>query len=389
VALGTCGRRDAPGGRPDARTRVCPLHSRGLIPIHLRVLAVVPSQYDTSPGQRFRMEQWAPALASDGIEIEFAPFEDARLHHVLYQPGHVAKKASAVAAAFWRRKNLLRRIQEFDVVYVFREAALLGPAVFERVIARSGVPLLFDFDDAVFEPYKSPTNGYLSLLKCPGKTAVTCRRSRHVLAGNEYLAAYARQFNTSVTIVPTTIDTERYCSTPYRSGDPIVIGWSGSHSTVMHLRTIERALKRLAGRRPFRLRVIGASYALEGIRVESLPWRADSEIDDLRAIDIGLMPLPDDRWSRGKCGLKALQYMAIGIPTVCSPVGVNTTIVQHGENGLLAATDDQWVESLERLIDDASMRERLGRAGRLTVERRFSAAVQVPVVRDVLRSIAR
>ena len=355
----------------------------------MRVLALVPAQYDTSPGQRFRMEQWAPALAAEGIRVDFAPFEDTRLHDVLYRAGHIAAKASAVASAFWRRQNLLRRITDFDAVYVFREAALLGPALLERLIARSGVPMLFDFDDAVFEPYVSPANGYLSLLKCPGKTAATCRRSTHVLAGNEYLADYARRYNDRVTVVPTTIDTARYCSAPRRSSDrDLVIGWSGSHSTLKHLKTLDRVLRRLAARRTFRVLVVGASHAVEDVPMDAIPWRASTEVDDLRRIDIGIMPLPDDRWCRGKCGLKALQYMALGIPTVCSPVGVNTAIIQHDENGLLARTDDEWVACLERLIDDEALRERLGSAGRLTVERRYSANVQVPIVRDVLRSIA-
>src|SRR4029077_7990439 len=129
-----------------------------------------------------------------------------------------------------------------------------------------------------------------------------------------------------------------------------------------------RALQRVAATHTFQLRVIGTGrYSVEGVSVDAMPWRAETEVDDLRRIDIGIMPLPDDRWSRGKCGLKALQYMALGIPTVCSPVGVNTHIIQHGENGLLAGSDDEWVESLTRLIDSAPLRERLGGAGRRTV----------------------
>jgi glycosyltransferase involved in cell wall biosynthesis len=156
----------------------------------------------------------------------------------------------------------------------------------------------------------------------------------------------------------------------------------------MHQRTLDHALQRLAAKRTFRVRVVGASHAIDGVSMETVPWRASTEVEDLQRIDIGVMPLPDDRWSRGKCGLKALQYMALGIPTICSPVGVNTSIIQHDENGLLARTDNEWVACLERLLDDEALRKRLGSAGRATVERRYSAAVQAPVVRDVLRSIA-
>src|ERR687885_1852618 len=141
----------------------------------MRVLAVVPSLYDTSPGQRFRMEQWAPRLRTYGIDVRFAPFETPSLHAVLYRAGHVAQKAFRIAEAFARRAALLREARGFDAVYIFRVAALLGPAFVEWWIGRSGVPLIFDFDDAVFERYVSPANGYLSMLKCPGKTSTICK----------------------------------------------------------------------------------------------------------------------------------------------------------------------------------------------------------------------
>jgi glycosyltransferase involved in cell wall biosynthesis len=356
----------------------------------IRLLAVVPSQYDTAPGQRFRLEQWAPHLAANGIEIGFAPFETAELHAVLYREGHRLDKIAGIATAFARRFETVRAARTADVVYLFREAALLGPAIIERLLARTGVPMVFDFDDAVFEAYKSPSNGYLSLLKFPRKTATICRLSTHVLAGSPYLAEYARRYNNHVTVVPTTIDTERYQPQPRSTGGPIFIGWSGSHSTVQHLRRVDRALQRLATTRNFQLRVIGTNaYSVQGISVDAMPWRSETEVDDLRRIDIGIMPLPDDRWSRGKCALKALQYMALGIPTVCSPVGVNTDIIQHGENGLLAGSDDEWVESLSRLIDSKPLRERLGAAGRGTVESKYSSAVQAPIVSDLLQSVAR
>lgn len=334
------------------------------------------------------MEQWAPRLAAAGIDVDFAPFENPRLHEVLYRAGHVAEKVGAIARAFGRRVRLLATPRGFDVVYLFREAALLGPALVERWIGRSGIPLVFDFDDAIFESYVSPSNGYLSLLKCPGKTATICRLASHVMAGNPYLADYARRFNSQVTVVPTTIDTDRYRPRPPMSKQPPVIGWSGSYSTVQHLRTIDRALQRLAATHTFKLRVIGAPrYDLDGVQVDAVGWSAATEVDDLQPIDIGIMPLPDDRWSRGKCGLKALQYMALGIPTICSPVGVNSDIITHGRNGLLASSEDEWVNGLAALLESASMRASLGDAGRATVEQRYSADVQVPIVCDLLRSL--
>jgi glycosyltransferase involved in cell wall biosynthesis len=355
----------------------------------MRLLAIVPSIYDLAPSQRYRLEQWEPLLRKNGVELTYAPFESEELHALLYKPGNTGRKLGLVAESIARRFSLMRSVRDYDVVYILREAALLGPAFFERWIHRSGVPMVFDFDDAVFVSYRSPTNGYLSYLKFASKTRSICRMSAHVMAGNSYLAEYARQVNANVTIVPTTIDTEKYAvRTEAHESELPTIGWTGSFSTVQHLDTLRSALQKLAKQTKFRLRVIGTpTYKLDGLDVEAMPWRADTELEDLHAIDIGVMPLPDDAWSKGKCGLKALQFMALGIPTVCSPVGVNTEIIQDGENGFIASSEDEWVEKLGRLVHSAELRRQLGRAGRRTVEAKYSANVQAPRVFELLRSV--
>ncbi len=353
----------------------------------MRVLAVVPSTYDTSPGQRFRIEQWEPILREGGVEITYAPFETAELRSVLYQGGQVLKKVWAVTQNMRRRRDELTNLDGYDLVYIFREAAILGPPWFERKIARSGVPYIFDFDDAVFVSYKSPSNGYLSYLKFPGKTADICRLATHVMAGNQYLADYSRTYNDEVTIVPTTIDTDKY-EFIEPDGEPniLTIGWSGSFSTVQHLDTIREALQDLAKDEKFRLRVIGTDkYDLPGVDVEAIAWRSETEIEDLSKMDIGLMPLPDENWSRGKCGLKALQYMALGKPSICSPVGVNSTIIKDGENGYLSDGKQEWIEKLKLLMHSPELRRRIGRAGRETVEQHYSAKAIAPRVLEIFR----
>ena len=354
----------------------------------MKVLAVVPSLYDTSPGQRFRLEQWEPILKKSGVEITWAPFETERLKKVLYSPGQAVSKVLAVLENMGRRRDELRHADEYDVVYLFREAALLGPPWFERRIAKSGVPMVFDFDDAVFVAYRSPSNGYLSYLKFPQKTGEICRLSAHVMAGNQYLANYAGRFNRNVTIVPTTIDTLKYRETEKPEKETLTIGWSGSYSTVQHLDTIRDVLRDLARDETFKLRVIGApEYVLDGVDVELVRWRSETEVEDLEQIDIGLMPLPDDQWSKGKCGLKALQYMALGIPTICSPVGVNSTIITDGVNGFIADSKDEWIAKLKLLMHSPDLRRKIGSAGRRTVEDDYSAITQAPRVLKVFESV--
>lgn len=355
----------------------------------MKVLAVVPSIYDTSPGQRFRIEQWEPILAAGGVEITYAPFETAELKAVLHKPGNVAAKISAVARNMRRRSREISSARDFDLVYLFREAALLGPPWYERRIAKAGVPYVFDLDDAIFVSYKSPSNGYLSYLKFPGKTAEICRHAAHIMPGNEYLADYCRKYNPNISVIPTTIDTDKYTVAERPDSDPVTIGWSGSFSTVQHLDTVRDTLQKLAETENFRLRVIGTpNYKVPGVDTESMAWRSDTEIDDLRPIDIGIMPLPDEDWSRGKCGLKALQYMALGIPTVCSPVGVNSTIIKDGDNGFLADGPGEWVEKLKRLIHSPELRRQIGSKGRETVENEYSARVIAPKVLEIFRTAA-
>ena len=357
----------------------------------MRVLALMPGLYDTSPGQRYRLEQWDPLLRERGVEITYAPFEDEELHSIVYKPGQMGKKMQLVGRNLARRFSTITKARKYDLVYILREAALLGPAIFERLLYQQRVPFVFDFDDAIFVTYRSPSNGYLSYLKFASKTKTICRLASHVMVGNPYLAEYAGQVNDNVTVIPTTIDTDKYRVAPPRNSDgPLTIGWTGSYSTVQHLDTLRGALQKLAETENFRLRVIGTpTYELAPVQVDAMQWRAATELEDLSAIDIGVMPLPDDNWSKGKCGLKALQFMALGIPTICSPVGVNTDIIQDNENGFLAATEAEWVEKLTRLLREGELRRRLGHAGRTTLEEKYSAVTQAPRVYEIFKSVLR
>ena len=352
----------------------------------MRVLAWVPQELDTSPGQRFRIEQWDPYLRREGIQIDYSPFSDRELGAAMKQPDRIAAKARGVSRALGRRLAEAWRARQYDLVYVFREAALLGPALAERVLSTRGVPYVFDFDDAVWVRYVSPANSYLSYLRFPGKTATLCRQARHVMAGNAYLRDYAARFNASVSIIPTTIDTDKYALLPPRAPARPVVGWTGSYSSEQYLEVVRPALERLRRRLDFRLVVIGGgAFRAEGVEVEHRSWRSATETADLADIDVGLMPLPDEEWERGKCGLKALQYMALGIPVVVSPVGVNAEIVEDGRNGYLARTTDEWETAIERLLLDPDLRRRLGGEGRLTVERSYSAAKTAARVAEIFR----
>jgi glycosyltransferase involved in cell wall biosynthesis len=356
----------------------------------VRVLALVPYRVGIAPGQRYRLEQWAPYLAEEGIELVFVPFASARLNQLLYERGHYAAKAWEMARGLMRRVADAWRAADYDAVIVHREASLIGPAWAERLAQKRCPALVYDFDDAVYESYVSPTNRYLSYLKMPGKTAAICKAAAAITAGNALLADYARRHNPNVTVVPSTIDMRSYQPRPERPRTRPVVGWMGSHSSAQYLAVVAGALRRLRERLDFRMLVVGAHQVpLSGLDLECRGWTSAREVEDLWEMDIGLMPLPDEPWARGKCGMKALQYMGVGMPPIVSPVGVNAEIVRHEENGLLARTEDEWVDAMERLLRDEALRSRLGHAARRTVEQHYSAQVHAPVVARLLRSVAK
>jgi glycosyltransferase involved in cell wall biosynthesis len=358
----------------------------------MNVLVLAPYRFDTAPGQRFRIEQWMPKLQALGARFHFAPFMSEELSAILYQRGHALKKVRAMIGDLVRRVVQAVRSRRFDVVFLHREAALIGPPLIERLIAALSVPIVYEFDDAVYVPYVSPANRYMSLLKFPAqKTDRLCRLAAHVIVGNDVLRDYAIARNANVTIVPTTIDTDKYTqSCAYEPDGELVIGWSGSYSSVQYLDALKPALSRLRRTHRFSVEVIGAtSFTMDDVEVRSRAWHSASEVEDLKRIHVGVMPLPDEDWARGKCALKALQYMALGIPTVVSPVGANCEVIRHDVDGLYAATTDEWVARLAALLDDAALRRRLGEAGRRRVVEKYSAAVHAPRVHAVLESVAR
>lgn len=351
----------------------------------LRVLVIASHPLDRAPGQRFRFEQWMRLLPPGAIEFDLRPLFPAGVYERLYQPGRVGRKVLDTALGAARRVADVARSGRYDVAFLFREAFPLGPPVVEAFL-ESRVPVVFDFDDAIFIGDTSAANQMVARLKFPQRVDQIIHRAAVTTVGNPWLAEYARRHSSSVEVVPTTIDVDEYRFEERHEAERMTVGWSGSRTTSAHLRTIEPALRRMLKELPVQLLVIGdPEFSLPGAEhVTVLPWRAATELEDLHRIDVGLMPLPDDDWSKGKCGLKALLYMATGAVPVVSPVGVNPDIVLHEHNGLVAAIDDEWFEAIGRLHDDADARTTMARAARRTVEQRYSGQAWAPVFLEIL-----
>jgi len=340
-----------------------------------RILFIASHRKDRAPNQRFRFEQYFSYLEKHGYQCELAPLITASEDKLFYSPGGYFGKALIALRAFLRRlKNVLNRNQ-YDIIFIAREAFMTGSIFFEQAFRKSRAKIIFDFDDSIWIDVVSENNKSLGWLKDASKTSRIITLADMVFAGNAFLADYARQFNSHVAIIPTTIDTDLYRPQYNADKRQVIIGWSGSTSTIEHFVLAVPALKKIKERYgdKVQFKVIGnGNYRNEELQIQGLPWQHATELDDLRSIDIGIMPLPDSEWANGKCGLKGLQYMALEIPTIMSPVGVNREIIQDGINGFLAETSGEWVEKLSRLIDDPAKRVLMGKAGRKTVEEQYS-----------------
>ncbi|MBX7131463.1 MAG: glycosyltransferase family 4 protein [Fimbriimonadaceae bacterium] len=356
-----------------------------------RVLFVAAHRLNRAPSQRFRFEQYLDYLRSEGIDCTISPLLSADDDRLFYGKASAFSKAWVLARGAVLRTRDVRRAAQFDTVFVQREAFFGGWPVFEKAFKRTGTPLVLDFDDAIWLLDVSDANRRYGWLKRPQKTAEIARLADLVIAGNSYLLDYARAQNPSVTLIPTTIDTESYRrSAPAARTDDLCIGWTGSTTTIKHFHQSVPALVQLKAQWGHRLRfrVIGdGSYRNETLGIVGEPWDPGTEIESLCGMDIGIMPLPDDEWSRGKCGLKGLQFMALEIPVVMENVGANKEIVTDGRDGFLASGNDEWVSKLSSLVASAEMRQRMGLAGRATVEARFSVNSQKGAYVQALRNV--
>jgi glycosyltransferase involved in cell wall biosynthesis len=360
----------------------------------IRVLVLSPMPIEGA-GCRFRIAQFVPYLHAHGFDVTISPLFTSSFFRLVYRRGRYVRKSLAFVGLVLKRLLTLPAAGRYDVVFMYREIFPVGPGIVERVLAAAGPPIVFDFDDAIFLPSVSDANRHIGALKFPAKVGAIIRRSAHVIAGNQFLADYALRFNGAVTVIPTCVDTDKFVPRRDRgaasAADRLVIGWIGSPTTATYLAGIADVLRRVAERRPFTLRVSGVDepFGIAGVDVVNVPWSLDAEVSLFNECDVGVYPLTDDEWSRGKCGFKAIEFMACGVPVVASAVGVNREIIEDGVNGLLAATDDEWVGKLVQLLDDAELRRTLAAAGRRTIERAFSLQVNAPRLAETLRSASR
>jgi glycosyltransferase involved in cell wall biosynthesis len=345
----------------------------------IRVLALASYPVE-SASSRYRIAQFIEPLARRGIDVTFSPFLDAALFADLYTPGRLLRRAPRLLLATLRRLGAIVRAARADVVFVQREAMLFGPPLVEWMAARVlRRPMILDLDDATWLPYRSPVYGQLAaLLKGTGKTERLIRWSAAVTCGNPNIAADIRSRGAEAVVVPSSVDPRLFHprEVPH---EVLRIGWIGTHTTYPFLERLMPLFDRLAGEHRFELTIIGSGRA----DVDTRPWSMTAEAEDFRSFDIGVYPLTDDAWNARKSALKAVQYMASGVPFVMSPVGVCATLGLPDETHFLATTDEEWLAALRRLLADAELRRRMGQAGRAFAEEHHSLELAADLLATV------
>ncbi len=381
---------------PLLQSKIQNLKSKINLTVIMKVLALASYPIEAA-ATRYRLAQFVRPLSERGINLTVRPFLDSRLFASLYKREELPRTALGLASASLHRVGDLLAARDADAVLVQREAMMFGPPLIEWLTVRWGRrPMVLDLDDATYLSYTSPTYGRLgSALKWFGKTDDLIRWARLVTCGNRYIAEYVEGAGGSARIIPTVVDTEKFRPRSTVKNDPLVLGWVGTHSTFPYLEMIFPALEQLARSHSFKLKVVGAGrkeVSVPGVEVQSLDWNLGREIEDFQSFDIGLYPIDArlyaDKWAAGKSGFKAIQYMAVGIPFVATPVGACAEVGEPEVTHLFASTMDEWREQLASLLSDDERRMRMGTAGRRHALAHYTVPAQADKLAQALREAA-
>jgi glycosyltransferase involved in cell wall biosynthesis len=350
------------------------------MPIKALGLALYGSQ---AASTRYRLTQYVPLLHNEGIDLQVES---------LLGNDYIKRTFAGQKYPLWHilrdylgRVELLLRQHSYDVAIVHYELFPLLPGIIESRLLR--IPYIYDFDDALFLKYRSDRFKRVSFF-LQDKFDLVLSRAAAVTAGNHYLADYAKRWNPATQLLPTVVDTDRYIHSPNKREDVFTVGWIGSPSTSVYLSELRQPLAQLGQEGPVRFVVVGGhSAAIEQVEVVNMPWSEETEVTVINTFDVGVMPLFDDQWARGKCAFKLIQYMACGVPVVASPVGANVHVVD-GACGLLPGGPQAWLDALRRLRDDRALRQSMGTAGRRRVEQLYSLRNTLPIMVDTIKASA-
>lgn len=361
----------------------------------MRVL-FLPLYSHLGGSSRYMVYDYLEFFREAGIDAAVAPLFDEPYHQGIGSLAtstgfsDILKHGSYYMSRVAERFRWIRQSDQFDMVVLEKELLPYFPYGAEKLLKTRRTKLVSLFDDAVHFYYAKHPNKIVRMLT-DRKIERIINLSNHIIVWNTYLGEYALRHNPHVTVVNTGVDLRRYHLKDYTAPegrDRVVIGWIGTPNSYRYIQDLEDVFGKLAARYPVELRIVSSmDYVSKNIRVDNRRWSMETEVDDLCSFDIGIMPLPDDEWTKGKSGCKAVQYLAVGVPAVCSPVGVTSEIICDGVNGFLADTPESWFKKLEELIVNPELRRQLGLAGQKLVENKYSIQTVAPRLIETLQAI--
>jgi L-malate glycosyltransferase len=355
-----------------------------------KILVVCPYPKGVAPSQRLKFEQYYGWFEQHDYEITIKPFIDESFWTFVYKPGNTLKKIVKSFTGYTKRLVLLFSLRQYDVVYIHLWVTPFGPPFFERLYSWLAKKMVYDIDDLVYVKY-TKVPWYIRTFKGLQKPILLMQKADHVITCTPHLDQFVRQHNQHTTDISSTINTDVY--TPktnygFKENKP-VLGWSGSHSTVWHMQTVFPALRKLRQQIDFKLVVMGTDTLTDNeLDIEAIPWKENHEVDIIRRFDVGIYPLPDAEFVLGKSSLKALQYMALGIPTVATAVGTNFRVIEDGSSGFLVSTEQEWIDALAKLLQDEQLRAEVGSRAAARVQQYFSIKANRVVYLHILDSVS-
>lgn len=356
-----------------------------------KVAIICPYPKDCAPSQRLKYEQYLEFLESNGYRFFVFPFFSNSAWKILYKKGFFAEKICYTILGYLKRFFFLFKLNSFDILYIHLWVTPIGMPIFEWIYSLMGKEIIYDIDDLVFLGVKSKANASIPFLKTSSKTNVLLKNASHVITCTPYLDKYARKFNPNTTDISSTVNLAEYQFQNKKiDKSPITLGWSGSHSTSQYLTLLKPVFEQLAKKYQIRLFVIGDDEVnFKEIPTISKKWDRKTEVEDLSQIDIGLYPLPNEQWVYGKSGLKAIQYMALGIPTIATNIDTISRIIENNYNGFLVDPDDLtgWIKSIQHLIEGEHLYQDFSQKARNTIEERFSVQANQKTYLKVFNSL--
>jgi L-malate glycosyltransferase len=357
-----------------------------------RILILCPSPKGTAATQRLKYEQYLELLEKEGYSFTISSFQTNRFWEIVYKPGRIAEKVGWTLVGYLRRTVDILRAPFYDAVFVNLWVTPLGAPFYERLLFLFNKKVIYDIDDMLFiNKHDHMKMNFFQRLKGHRKPVVLIKNASYVIGCTPKLEEIAKAVNKyhRAIDISSTLDTERFTPVKsYEQKEVITIGWTGSHSTIPYLETLQPVLAEVSRQRKIRLLVIAnREYRMKDVPTEFMFWNAGSEVADIHQFDIGVYPVAANEWSLGKSSLKALTYMAIAIPFVATAYGVNYRIMENGAQGFLAANEKEWTDSIIRLIDDVDLRKKMGLAGRKTIEDLYSVKANISKYLTVFKTV--